>query len=357
MKKIFAIALALVMVLSMASAFAYECVTYDWACATTTTNCGKGSIELIPYVKGNDCVGTTANFVPNTCAGAVVGDNIYYAVKVTVEANPSSEWWGQAKVTFEGKGLQNNTQAIATVGNHMFAEFGAGSVAQMITALDTAATKELKAGEYYIVADAQGWKAVKAADFDANTAGYLFYSVVQNAAKAKVCAKLTSKYDFVATANNSSTNYVEAGGFRIIYRGGADHEVVFDTFKKDKTTWDDSVVVELDDDDKVAVVKVVVDQNHVATYVGRDANGFLKAEGGYDGVSCNPGALAAKVMDYFKLSFGTCVTEKALNANFGWDDKVESCFAWSKDALAIVDAECVVAIPKTGDASVLAWLF
>ena len=32
-------------------------------------------------------------------------------------------------------------------------------------------------------------------------------------------------------------------------------------------------------------------------------------------------------------------------------------FSWSDKGASIVDAECVVAIPKTGDASVLAWLF
>ena len=59
MKKIFAIALALVMVLSMASAFASACVqapTLDWYCATATChNCGKATVEVIPYVKVNDC--------------------------------------------------------------------------------------------------------------------------------------------------------------------------------------------------------------------------------------------------------------------------------------------------------------
>jgi len=62
-------------------------------------------------------------------------------------------------------------------------------------------------------------------------------------------------------------------------------------------------------------------------------------------------------MDAFKLDFGTCITDKAVKANFAWEDKVENCFSWSDKVQAVVDAECVVAIPKTGDASVLAWLF
>ena len=61
---------------------------------------------------------------------------------------------------------------------------------------------------------------------------------------------------------------------------------------------------------------------------------------------------------FFGLDINTCVTDKVIKANFGWKDKVESCFAWkTQNAMAVVDSECVVAIPKTGDASVLAWLF
>ena len=47
--------------------------------------------------------------------------------------------------------------------------------------------------------------------------------------------------------------------------------------------------------------------------------------------------------------------KKAINANFGWNDEIESCFTWSKNGTAIVNPECKVEIPKTGDASVVAY--
>ena len=70
-------------------------------------------------------------------------------------------------------------------------------------------------------------------------------------------------------------------------------------------------------------------------------------------------ALIQDVLADFNLGcgYGVCITYDAVKANFGWKDKVESCFSWSDKAPSVVDAECVVAIPKTGDASVLAWLF
>ena len=62
------------------------------------------------------------------------------------------------------------------------------------------------------------------------------------------------------------------------------------------------------------------------------------------------------------FGFAACGTEACINevnfqANFGWNDEQTDCFDWSEKGAAVVDTDCVVAIPKTGDASVLAWLF
>ena len=74
MKKIFAIALALVMVLSMASAFAAYCdTTWDWSCATNVINCGKATIEVIPYVRSTTACAGESEFVQSSCAAAVPG--------------------------------------------------------------------------------------------------------------------------------------------------------------------------------------------------------------------------------------------------------------------------------------------
>ena len=345
MKKIFAIALALVMVLSMASAFAMTCTTgYDWACATTTYNCGKASVEVVPFVRTNDACETLSNFVQSDCAAVVKGERVYYAIKLTIDKDLNKEWWTEAGLVLSFKNLSDTSATAAAADpNHTATLPAYGSKPD--------GENEIEDGGVFWYTTASTWVADK--DFKAANCVFDQWAMSKD---VKVCATLTSKYDFVKGAVNTSVarQYVEVADWRIKYVAG-EHEVVFDTFKKG--AWDDSVVVELDDDNKVAVVKAVVDGKHVATYVGRDANGFLKTEGGYDGEGCNPGALVAKVLDYFKLSFGTCVTEKALNANFGWDDKIEDCHVWGTNAMSVVDAECVVAIPKTGDASVLAWLF
>jgi len=64
---------------------------------------------------------------------------------------------------------------------------------------------------------------------------------------------------------------------------------------------------------------------------------------------------ASKVQTYFSLGLDTCVNAKNIRNNFGWKDVVESCFTWSGNATAIVDVQCEVEIPKTGDVSVIAY--
>ncbi|MBR7149963.1 MAG: hypothetical protein IKD01_02975, partial [Oscillospiraceae bacterium] len=106
MKKIFAIALAVVMVLSMASAFAYStCATWNpaWNCPTDDVYCGQGKVEVIPYVKVNTACGW--EYQVSDCASAIRSGEVYFAVRLTVDAFPDAGWWSQAWIDFETDGL------------------------------------------------------------------------------------------------------------------------------------------------------------------------------------------------------------------------------------------------------------
>ena len=332
MKKIFAIALALVMVLSMASAFAWCPTGYDWNCTTTVCANGKGKVEVIPYVKGNGC-GTGNTWTPSTCAGAVNGDKVYAALKVTVDADPNMEWWNTATLAIETKGVQNLKIGAVPCPTGAKYNFAAGDVAKFIAALD--ANKELKAGEYYLYADASNWYAVKAADFEAGTAT-LFSADVNEAAKAKFCATLASKL---------VPGDVEINNKYLVYYNGSSQLVIA---SKDKAKMATFNVV----DEKIKTISY-----NGETLVSFDGVAFMASDADTFGVSCEPWKWLYEAMTYFGLGFGTCINQKTVNANLGWDDKFENCFSWNSDVQAVVNAECVVAIPKTGDASVLAWLF
>ena len=63
----------------------------------------------------------------------------------------------------------------------------------------------------------------------------------------------------------------------------------------------------------------------------------------------------ARMLQMINIKLGDCVKGSTIKAIFGWEDSASSKATWNKNALAIVNAECQVAIPKTGDASVVAY--
>jgi len=333
MKKIFAIALALVMVLSMASAFAMTCGTIDWACSTTTYNCGTATVEVVPYVVANDCDGKGASYVESNCAAAVFGQDVYYAVKVSIPKDINEEWWAAAELDVDLTGLT-----------------GFEATDLDITAIKTDAGDDWgeKALTYYVWAETVSkkteWFHVNAADEDFDLSEVVMAAEVTNAKTAKVCAVLTSAVDPVKDGE-----FVEVGKYNIAWVNG---KIVVNNGKDGAELKRATFVI--NSDDQIEYVNYVVgDVTYTLT-----ARGFVDAAGKLTGEGCDPYNWLAAVMDYFKLDFrATCFTEKAFKANFGWDNEVKSCFTWSANATSIVDAECVVAIPKTGDASVLAWLF
>ena len=317
MKKIFAIALALVMVLSMASAFAMTCNgVYDWTCSTPSYDCGKASVEVIPYVKSNGC-GTGVAYTPSTCAAAINGEKVFFVVKLTVEDDYSAEWAENASVEVKGTGFNAKWEDM-TVG---------------VTGLDDDTV-------YYL--DAEGtWVE----DDELDIADVMLTAVVKEAGKAKVCATLKSGKDAGEDGEFLTTNVAD---WTVVYNNKQD----FLSF----TDEDYSVTLRLDSDEQIKDAVIKVGENTYVVVAEDDGEYVLKT-GERVGYGCAPYSYLKKVLDYFGLDFGTCVTKDAIEANFGWDDEQKACFSWSATAQAIVDAECVVAIPKTGDASVLAWLF
>ena len=326
MKKIFAIALALVMVLSMASAFASECNVgpYDWACSTSVSKCGKATVEVIPYVKANDaCAGV--KYVPSTCAAAVNTDEVYYVVKLSVDANPDKEWFDAAQFSITTKGLAA-TEAKAAAKTAIDFKAAKGDFTGVEFTGDNAATAQV-----YYLNTALGWTRYDAEDDTTAEDKFVRTLYVFDAAKAKLCATIKSENKFSsAKVGDYTVTYSTNKAYLTV--NGVEYAALL------KFTSDDGMVVLfMDKDDKVQLIEATPAANKCITAA----------------------ALIQDVLADFTLGcgYGVCITYDAVKANFGWKDKVESCFSWSDKAPSVVDAECVVAIPKTGDASVLAWLF
>ncbi len=337
MKKIFAIALAVVMVLSMASAFALSsCATWApaWNCTVDDSVwCGQGKVEVVPYVKVNTACGW--EFQVSDCAAAIRSTEVYFAVKVTAEAYPDADWWKEAVVAYETENLipawSFKVDKTAKGQFYNDASFDKDAEVEMVYYVD------MKTGNLIDPAntddvEGEGW------EFDLKNVVYTSKVVDTTVACGEtpaynMCAKLTSKYDGYSV--NGYNHY---------------NDYVWDFSKiEGQKYWND--------DEEMTAILSITDKDDAAKWVD-----LTIVDGAITGINWNKdeAAFYNNVMaDFGFANCGTsaCITKANVKAILGWDFEQKDCFDWSDKGASVVDTDCVVAIPKTGDASVLAWLF
>lgn len=208
MKKFVAIVIALVMVLSMTSAFALNnCYTGDfaWGCPTTTTACGKATVEVVPYVKVNSaCNGW--EYQVSDCAAAIKTEDVFFALKVTIPADVDPAWFGVASITFESAGLDLAAEAtLPTI--PVFAD--------------------AKGDGWVCYWNGTEWSEVEEADFDLNN--NVIAAEVTNYSKAKVCMTIASENSGYGTWTYGDYEVVVAAGSISIDKAcGGEFEMTWD---------------------------------------------------------------------------------------------------------------------------------
>lgn len=343
MKKIFAIALALVMVLSMASAFAAatlpgSCSWGSWDCPTTTVKCGIAKAEVVQYTLTNNCYERYE--ISANCPAVVTGIPVFYAIKVTFEENVNEDWFKDAntKLVVTTKDLTRDRN---TVNN------GLGEVNWALKDfVDYDDVK--KGGTFYMATDDRGNNLYLTDEFD--SAKCIFTGVAQKTS-AKVCANVEFKYD------------------------GKGHDLAFGGYtvyvNQDNTIWvkNASYMVKFTiSDGKLARAEIGGanqwdnnDFNPTKTYYGYNKDGLLATMVGnelkWESPNCGEAAFLMDVFKTFKFDFSTCITADGIKSFFGWDDDnaFKHCVTWNKNAVALVNPECTIEIPKTGDVSVVAY--
>ena len=355
MKKIFAIALALVMVLSMASAFAAANIpgvcgtTWDWSCTSYTAKCGVAKAEVVLFTKGNNCYD---RYTASDCAGVVIGEHLFWGVKIVFDADVNEQWFNHAntKLTFSYKDINN---AYGTSGTAV----GGGS---LVLSRYANYSDVKKGGTFWVTNITGGFRLVKDADFDETTC---IFDGWATSTKAKVCADVEYSFNGMGKLNNADIDF----GQYTAYFNDADSSGKVsdgDYIKVTNKTTNDVAYFGIKDG-KIATITIT--ENGITKTYNAYANGLFY---GYKGntatvvasntiTSGEACSFLPAMMQFFGLNFGTCITNDSVEANFGWDDDnaFESCKTWNKDAVAIANAACQVAIeiPKTGDASVIAY--
>ena len=353
MKKIFAIALALVMVLSMASAFAFVGTCGDYAYTCPTVGCGVAKAKVVQFAADNSADG----FVETNCAGVVVGLPVFYGVQVTFDSNVNAQWFADPNTKLEitvsnGTNYYTNVNPVTGIASDTLKSLcDANTTTGNATAASVSGKTFWLAADYDTNGNVRDWYLTEELDCVASVFG-----ATADSTKVKVCANVKYVHngvgnwdytDFDAAVSGANDGYQfhirlsKAGkSLTILVVDGVAKYASFSTGAKGDWYYDDKGTIMVSED-------------------GTYANG--KVTGGELGVAA--GLECDSIDDYLALigiKLGDCVTEDTIKAIFGWDDAglAKHCATWNKDAQAIVNAECVVmGIPKTGDASVLAWLF
>lgn len=339
MKKIFAIALALVMVLSMASAFAAvgNCnAKWDWSC--TTSKCGVAKATTEMYVRAN----TIEGWQKSDCAAVVVGADVGFAVKVQFDDDVNPQWFNHANTL-----LQLDVSKVGTLyygaGAGTAAWTGAGSIFGNGKTFAMAGLTSASAvsGKTYYYDFASGNLV---GSFDPATC--VAWGKAQTTA-AEACARVAYDFDGTGMAIDYGKYTVEVYPNGTITVNGVTH-----TYSYVIAVRSGSNEGKFGIDN--GVVKAIYDGTNLYgalagdVFYGVDANGNFTDKG----TICS---FLKDMMVFTGLNFGTCVNADTIKANFGWYNKSWNCTNYNKNALAVVNPECQVAIPKTGDVSVVAY--
>ncbi|MBQ7092297.1 MAG: hypothetical protein IJN83_06560 [Clostridia bacterium] len=272
----------------------------------------SAKIEVVPFVRHNSLTHGTM-FVADECAGAIVHERVYYAIKLTVSDHVYDAWWDAAHINVSHKNVSG-----ADISETPLKSFPLGSGSK------TMSYDNIKGGGVYWLAhggtSVQEMKATnnyfeKAADnFDFGAKN--IYSATVNSPDPQICAKLDSKWKITTDTWNSVHTLT-------VKRYTLDFSSDGDTKKIIVNKGSDTVELILTGNENIL--------SSAKVNVGSDSADYTVVPNNPN--TCSTDLLLKEVFTALKLEFNSPLAENGINNNFGFHDAVAHCFSYNAQDL------------------------
>ena len=273
----------------------------------------SAKIEVVPFVRHNSLTHGTM-FVADECAGAIVHESVYYAIKLTVSDHVYDAWWDAAHINVSHENVSG-----ADISKTPLKSFPLGSGSE------TMSYDNIKGGGVYWLShggtSVQEMKATgnyfEKADGDYEFGAKNIYSATVNSPDPQICAKLDSKWEITTDTWNSVHTLT-------VKRYTLD-------FSSDGNT--KKIIVKNNDNDTVELI-LTGNKNILSSAkvnVGSDSADYTAVPNNPN--TCSTDLLLKEVFTALELEFNRPLAEDGINNNFGFHDAVAHCFSYNAQDL------------------------
>jgi len=272
----------------------------------------SAKIEVVPFVRQNTGVGEF-KYVADECAGAIVHERVYYAIKLTVSDHVYDAWWDAAHIKVSHENVSGADISKTSLKNF---PLGSGS--------ETMSYDNIKGGGVYWLShggtSVQEMEATnnyfeKAADnFDFGAKN--IYSATVNSPNPKICAKLDSKWEITADTWNSM-HPLRIKKYTLYFEENSNIKTI--TVQKNN----DTVALILGANNMLTQANITIAGNEIKEYTAIPSSVN----------PCSEDVLLTEVFATLGINFGDTLNEESITNNFGFHDAVAHCFSYNAQDL------------------------
>ena len=318
-KWVLTLALVMVMLINALPAAALEPVEneWDWTCYG-----GNAEINVIAYAKSLN------GFVENDCVSGIVGEKVFYAIRLTVPSDANKQWYE----TMAESGIKVEYTNLSE-------EYGQPA-AEAIEYFVPPEWEDAKGGtEWYLKNTAVG-----TAEAEGGTDSSIWVEVDKFSDESCVWEKYSSEVGSKVKAMIESDSDDRLVYYCMYHKitlgdGVTTTEDTLSSYTFEDLRTGDVTVIRLDGKYRPASIEIVYeDKTYSVEALAEDEQAFIAVVDGERvslPLNCEPGSKLYDLFNTFNLNFGSNMTWKYAHLNFGWDWEQSSAYVFSiKDITA-----------------------